>query len=102
MAKINSNYNNLRENYLFVEIAKRTAAYQKTHPEARVIKLGIGDVTRPIAAVAADDTETKADVVDIHFAGVEPQLPNYLYARQMGINSAKLIWEAPNSNHIAA
>ena len=54
MAKINSNYTNLQENYLFVEIAKRTATYQKAHPEARVIKLGIGDVTRPIAAVAAD------------------------------------------------
>lgn len=54
MAKINLNYAKLEENYLFVEIAQRTADFQKKHPEAKVIKLGIGDVTRPIATVAAD------------------------------------------------
>ncbi len=37
-----------------MEVARRTAEFQKAHPEAKVIKLGIGDVTRPIAAVAAD------------------------------------------------
>ncbi len=54
MVKINLNYAKLEENYLFVEVARRTAEFQKAHPEAKVIKLGIGDVTRPIAAVAAD------------------------------------------------
>lgn len=54
MSKINLNYAKLEENYLFVEVAQRTANFQKAHPEAHVIKLGIGDVTRPIAAVAAD------------------------------------------------
>ncbi|MGM9707336.1 MAG: hypothetical protein ACI3YM_06955 [Prevotella sp.] len=62
--------------------------------------LAEGNYQYQVAAVAADDTETKAEAVGIQLTGVEPQMPNYLYARQMGINSAKLIWEAPNSNHI--
>ena len=52
--KLNLNYNKLEENYLFTEIAKRTAEFAKAHPEKPLIKLGIGDVTRPLAPVAAD------------------------------------------------
>ena len=49
MAKINENFEKLPGSYLFAEIARRTAAYQEANPDARVIKLGIGDVTRPLA-----------------------------------------------------
>ena len=52
--KLNLNYNKLEENYLFTEIAKRTAEFAKAHPDKPLIKLGIGDVTRPLAPVAAD------------------------------------------------
>ncbi len=48
MAKINSNYLNIKESYLFSEVAKRTAAFKQAHPEADIIRLGIGDVTRPL------------------------------------------------------
>ncbi len=54
MVKVNLNYAKLQENYLFVEVVRRTVEYQKAHPEAKVIKLGVGDVTRPLAVVAAD------------------------------------------------
>lgn len=49
MAKINENYQKLPGSYLFAEIARRVAAYTAEHPEAKLIKLGIGDVTRPLA-----------------------------------------------------
>ena len=46
--KINENYGKLKKNYLFSEIAKRVKNYSDTHPEAKIIKMGIGDVTRPL------------------------------------------------------
>ena len=49
MARINRNYEKLPGSYLFSEIAQRTAAYQEANPDARLIKMGIGDVTRPLA-----------------------------------------------------
>jgi LL-diaminopimelate aminotransferase len=50
MIRINENYLKLQASYLFSEIARRVAEYQKTHPDNEVIKLGIGDVTRPLPA----------------------------------------------------
>lgn len=49
MAKVNENYQKLPGSYLFSEIVRRTAAYSEEHPEANLIKMGIGDVTRPLA-----------------------------------------------------
>ncbi len=49
MASINPNYQKLPGSYLFSEIARRVAAYSAEHPEVSLIKLGIGDVTRPLA-----------------------------------------------------
>lgn len=47
--KINSNFLNLHESYLFAKIEAMAAECQKNHPERRLIKLSIGDVTRPLA-----------------------------------------------------
>lgn len=49
MAKINENYLKLPGSYLFSEIAKRVAAYTDSEPGINIIRLGIGDVTRPLA-----------------------------------------------------
>jgi len=49
MIKVNENSLNLSENYLFTEIAKRTKMYIENNPTANIIKLGIGDVTLPLA-----------------------------------------------------
>ena len=49
MARINDHYLDLKSSYLFTEIAKRVKAFQVAHPDAKVIRLGIGDVTRPLA-----------------------------------------------------
>lgn len=48
MIRINENYTKLASSYLFAEIARRVAAFQKANPGAPVIKLGIGDVTLPL------------------------------------------------------
>lgn len=48
MPKLNENYLNLKESYLFSEIAHRVAAYAEAHPGQKIIRLGIGDVTLPI------------------------------------------------------
>jgi LL-diaminopimelate aminotransferase len=46
--RINDHYLNLQASYLFAEIKRRTAAFREALPEARVISLGIGDVTQPL------------------------------------------------------
>ncbi len=46
--KVNSNYTKIKESYLFAEVAARTAKYASAHPEAKIIKMGIGDVTLPL------------------------------------------------------
>ncbi|MBR6167236.1 MAG: LL-diaminopimelate aminotransferase [Paludibacteraceae bacterium] len=45
---INTNFQQLPDNYLFTEIVNRVEAYQAAHPQARVLRLGVGDVTRPL------------------------------------------------------
>lgn len=48
MALINENYTKLPGSYLFSDIAKKVTEYKAAHPEAKVIRLGIGDVTKPL------------------------------------------------------
>jgi LL-diaminopimelate aminotransferase len=48
MIRINENYAKLQASYLFSEISKRVKTYQVEHPEKKVIRLGIGDVTEPL------------------------------------------------------
>ena len=52
--KINRNFDNLVPNYLFADVAKKTNAYIAAHPDKKVIKLGIGDVTLPLAPVVVE------------------------------------------------
>ena len=54
MAKINENYLKLPKNYLFSEIGKRVANFQIENPNAKIIRLGIGDVTQPLPKVCID------------------------------------------------
>ena len=50
--RINTNYLQLSGRYLFAEIARQVSAYMSAHPEADIIRLGIGDVTRPLPPTA--------------------------------------------------
>lgn len=55
MIKINKNFLKLQDNYLFSDINKKVANYLKENPKANIIKLGIGDVTRPIPNYVAEE-----------------------------------------------
>lgn len=52
MITINENYLKLQDSYLFSTIAKKLAEYEEKNPERKIIRLGIGDVTRPIPEVS--------------------------------------------------
>ena len=54
MAAINENYLKLKAGYLFPEIGRRVKAFCEAHPEAPVIRLGIGDVTEPLPAAVRE------------------------------------------------
>jgi LL-diaminopimelate aminotransferase len=54
MATINDNYLKLKAGYLFPEIARRVNAFAEAHPDAKVIRLGIGDVTEPLPQACRD------------------------------------------------
>ena len=61
MPKLNENYRKLKDSYLFAEIAHRTAAYMEKHPDQSLIRLGIGDVTRPLCHCAVQALHEGAD-----------------------------------------
>ena len=61
MININENFLNLQDSYLFSTIAKKVAEFQKKNPDKRIIKLGIGDVTRPIAPKIIDAMHKAVD-----------------------------------------
>lgn len=52
--KINQNYLNLKESYLFSLVAKKVREYKEQHPEREIIRLGIGDVTLPLVPVVVE------------------------------------------------
>ena len=54
MAKINDNYLKLKAGYLFPEIGRRVRVFAEANPTAKVIRLGIGDVTRPLAPAVSE------------------------------------------------
>ena len=61
MAYINENYLKLPGNYLFAEVARRVAAFRSEHPDAEIIRLGIGDVTLPLPAVSIEAMHAAVD-----------------------------------------
>lgn len=76
MYKINTNYQKLPGSYLFSNIAKKVAAYTEANPQADIIRLGIGDVTQPIAPAMIKALHTAVDeMADAKtFRGYAPDL----------------------------
>ncbi len=54
MITFNENYEKLQASYLFSQIAQRVSAFQEAHPDRSIIRLGIGDVTRPLPAACIE------------------------------------------------
>ena len=61
MFKINDNYLKLPGSYLFSTIAKKVAAYQQANPDKEIIRLGIGDVTQPLAPAVIEALHKSVD-----------------------------------------
>ncbi|MDE7181579.1 MAG: LL-diaminopimelate aminotransferase [Clostridia bacterium] len=59
--KFNSNFSDIAQNYLFAEVADRVAAYSKAHPDKKILKLGIGDVTLPLAPEVIKELHSAVD-----------------------------------------
>ncbi|MGI5896923.1 MAG: LL-diaminopimelate aminotransferase [Oscillospiraceae bacterium] len=59
--KVNINYNNLKESYLFSEIARRVSDFSKTHLEKEIIRMGIGDVTLPLCRSVVEAMKQAAE-----------------------------------------
>lgn len=80
---INTNYANLKNNYLFSTVAEKVRVYSEAHPQADIIKLGIGDVTKPLAKTViqalhdAVDENAKAET----FMGYGPE-QGYAFLRE--------------------
>lgn len=61
MININENFLNLQDSYLFSTIAKKVAEFSKANPDKKIIKLGIGDVTRPIVPAVIEAIHKAVD-----------------------------------------
>lgn len=61
MVKINSDYTLLRSSYLFSTIAGKVKEYEQNNPDANIIRLGIGDVTRPLTGTIIDSLHKAVD-----------------------------------------
>ena len=75
MAKINENYLELEDSYLFSTIAKKVAEYQKNNPDKKIIKLGIGDVTKPVVPAVIQAMHKAVDEIGTSegFRGYGPE-----------------------------
>lgn len=76
MAKVNSDYLNLRGSYLFSEIAHKVKDYATANPDKKIIRLGIGDVTQPIAPAMINALHKAVDEMSVKetFKGYAPDL----------------------------
>ncbi len=75
MININTNYLNLKESYLFSDINKKIKEYKKTNPDAKIIRLGIGDVTLPLPKLIVDSMVKASQEMGVKdtFRGYPPE-----------------------------
>ncbi|MFP6639497.1 MAG: aminotransferase class I/II-fold pyridoxal phosphate-dependent enzyme, partial [Myxococcota bacterium] len=73
MAHANENYQKLQAGYLFPEIGRRVDAFQAAHPDAQLIKLGIGDVTLPLAPAIVEALHAAVDEMGREAYGYGPE-----------------------------
>lgn len=73
--KINENYLNLKESYLFSTVNRKAREFQESHPDKKVIKLSIGDVTIPLCSAVTEAMHKAVDEMGTkeHFHGYGPE-----------------------------
>jgi LL-diaminopimelate aminotransferase len=84
MIRINENYLKLRAGYLFPEIGRRVRAFKEAHPQAKVISMGIGDVTQPLAPAVIEAMHQAVDEMGKRetFRGYEDSGVGYEFLRK--------------------
>ena len=99
--RINQHYKDLQESYLFSTIAHKVSAYQTAHPDADIVRLGIGDVTRPLcpAVVEAMTAAVREMGEAASFRGYGPEqgydflreaVQGYYAARDVGLEREEI------------
>ncbi|WP_216920713.1 LL-diaminopimelate aminotransferase [Synechococcus sp. CCAP 1479/9] len=83
MVQVNDSYLRLKAGYLFPEIARRVKAFTEAHPEAAVIRLGIGDVTEPLPAACREAMQRAIEAMGTRegFHGYGPE-QGYAWLRE--------------------
>jgi LL-diaminopimelate aminotransferase len=83
MLHVNENYSKIQASYLFTEIAHRVGAHQAARPDAKIIRLGIGDVTEPLcpAVVEAMHRAVDDEAGRANFRGYGPE-QGYAFLRE--------------------
>ncbi|MGN1080887.1 MAG: aminotransferase class I/II-fold pyridoxal phosphate-dependent enzyme, partial [Acutalibacteraceae bacterium] len=73
--KVNENFADVKESYLFSDIAKRAREYAEKHPDKKIIKLGIGDVTLPLGDSVVKALKSASDEMGVKetFRGYPPE-----------------------------
>lgn len=81
--KINNNFLNLKDSYLFSTIAKKVNSYQMSNPNKKIIRLGIGDVTLPLCHAVTKELHKAVDDMSVKetFKGYGPE-QGYDFLRQ--------------------
>lgn len=84
MPSINENFLKLEKNYLFINIAKKVKAFTEAHPEADIIRMGIGDVTQPIAKCVVEAMKKGAVEMGVKetFKGYEDSGAGYDFLKE--------------------
>ena len=93
MFQINDNFQKLPGSYLFSTIAKKVAAYQEANPDKEIIRLGIGDVTQPLAPAIIDALHKAVDEMGnaATFHGYAPDLGYEFLRKAISDNDYKAI-----------
>ena len=84
MPQLNENFLKLEKNYLFINIAKKVKAFSEANPDADIIRMGIGDVTLPIAKCVVDAMKKGADEMGVKetFKGYEDSGAGYDFLKE--------------------
>jgi LL-diaminopimelate aminotransferase len=84
MARMNENFLNLKQNYLFIEIGKRVREFIAANPDAPLIRMGIGDVTLPLVPAVVEAGKKAFDEMGIAatFRGYEDSGRGYEFLRE--------------------
>jgi len=84
MPQLNENFLKLEKNYLFINIAKKINAFKQANPDADIIRMGIGDVTLPIAPIVIEAMKKGCDEMGVKetFKGYEDSGAGYDFLRE--------------------